>query len=174
MFLHVSVILFTAGGGGWYPSMHCRWYPSMPCSMPCSRSPVWGVVSQHALQVSRLTARGEVEQSGQRGLQAHTQGEVEGSGLGGLQAHTQGCIPACTEADPPTATAVGGTHPTGMHSCLRLIFICRKCLYSFHVSGPRIGRGEQATVQRNIIHVTICDRQTNPVSVCLFNCQLCT
>ena len=29
-------------------------------------------------------------------------------------------IPACTEADPPrgeTATAVDGTHPTGMHSC---------------------------------------------------------
>ena len=22
------------GGGGWYPSMHCRWYPSMPCSYP--------------------------------------------------------------------------------------------------------------------------------------------
>ena len=29
MFLHVSVILFTAGVC--YPSMHCRWYPSMPC-----------------------------------------------------------------------------------------------------------------------------------------------
>ena len=32
-----------------------------------------------------------------------------------------GCIPACTEADTPrpqqTATAAGGTHPTGMHSC---------------------------------------------------------
>ena len=30
-----------------------------------------------------------------------------------------GCIPACTEADTPqqTATAAGGTHPTGMHCC---------------------------------------------------------
>ena len=77
------------------------------------------------------------------GLQAHTQGEVEGSGLGGggvsrptprgklrglawgvLQAHTQGGIPACTEADTPhqMATAAGGTHPTGMHSCLIYIF----------------------------------------------------
>ena len=35
-----------------------------------------------------------------------------------------GCIPACTEADPHppphtqlTATAAGGTHPTGMYSC---------------------------------------------------------
>ena len=31
------------------------------------------------------------------------------------------CIPACTEADPPwTATAPGGTHPTGMHSCFNV------------------------------------------------------
>ena len=31
-----------------------------------------------------------------------------------------GCIPACTEADTPyqTATAAGGTHHTGMHSCI--------------------------------------------------------
>ena len=30
-------------------------------------------------------------------------------------------IPACTEAHPPgeTAIAADGTHPTGMHSCLR-------------------------------------------------------
>ena len=36
---------------------------------------------------------------------------------------SQGSIPACTEADPPgeTATAAGGTHPTGMHSCCKLI-----------------------------------------------------
>ena len=34
-------------------------------------------------------------------------------------------IPACTEADPPgeTATAVDGTHPTGMHSCFALEYI---------------------------------------------------
>ena len=31
-------------------------------------------------------------------------------------------IPACTEADPPTAAAAGGTHPTGMHSCFYDIF----------------------------------------------------
>ena len=68
------------------------------------------VVSQHALQVSRPTPRG-------RG--------VEGSGLwgspgphpGGVSRPTPGAIPACTEADPPTALAVGSTHPTGMHSC---------------------------------------------------------
>ena len=49
-------------------------------------------------------------------------------GVGGVQAHTRGiqaqalgvCIPGCTEADTPqqTATAVDGTHPTRMHSCL--------------------------------------------------------
>ena len=97
-----------------------------------------GMVSQHALQVSRPTTRGKVEGSGLGGgLQAHIQGEVEGSGLGGLQSHNQGgklrglacgvsrSIPwgvsrhtpgACTEAEtsppappPQTATAAGGT-----------------------------------------------------------------
>ena len=115
------------------------------CFYTCLSFCSWGVVSQHALQVSRPTPRGEVEGSGLGGFQAHTWGEVEGSGLGGLQAHTQGEVersglrgspgphpgeppgphqggsPACTEADTPhpqqTATAAGGTHPTGMHSC---------------------------------------------------------
>ena len=40
-------------------------------------------------------------------------------GPGGVQARGV-CIPACTETDTPrpqqTATAAGGTHPTGMHS----------------------------------------------------------
>ena len=61
--------------------MHCRWYPA--CLAAC----LWGegVVSQHALQVSRPTPRGEVEGSGQgRGVSRLTsKGEVEGSGLGG-------------------------------------------------------------------------------------------
>ena len=48
----------------------------------------------------------------------HSGGEVEGSGRGGSPGPHMGGIPACTEADPPsTATAAGGTHPTGMHSC---------------------------------------------------------
>ena len=90
--------------------------------------------------------QGEVGDSGLVGSPGPHPGgrEVEGSGLGspgphlgvsmltpggclqahiwgGLQAHTQGSIPACTEADSPheqMATAAGGTHPTGMHSCL--------------------------------------------------------
>ena len=65
--------------GGWYPSMHCRLYPSMSCRY-------LGVVSQHALQVSKHTPKGK----------------VEGSGRGGLQDHTQGGIPVCPEADTPS------------------------------------------------------------------------
>ena len=44
---------------------------------------------------------------------------------GGTWSRREAGIPACTtEADPPgdTATAADGTHPTGMHSCLWLIF----------------------------------------------------
>ena len=126
MFFHVSVILFTG-------SIPAYIAGGIPVCLA-----VWGLVSQHALQVSRPTPRGEVEGSGLGKGSPGTHpggGEVEGSGLGGLQAHTGGIsrptpgrrgspgphpggIPACTEADPPMATAVGGTHPTGMHSCL--------------------------------------------------------
>ena len=81
MFLHVSVILFMQGGVSQH-ALH--------------------VVSQHALQqvstggVSRPTPRGEVEGSGQGGLQVHTWGVsrptrgVSRHTPGGLQAHTQG------------------------------------------------------------------------------------
>ena len=74
------------------------------------------VVSQHALQVSRkrwcITAC-------LAGFHDHTQGGAWGVWLGGGW-----CIPACTEADPTwlTATAAGGAHPTGMHSCSFCVF----------------------------------------------------
>ena len=75
--LHVFVILSTGGG---VVSQHAL-----------------QVVSQHALQVSRPTSRGEVEGSGQGGLQAHTGG-------GGSMPTPRGvCIPACTEADSPNS-----------------------------------------------------------------------
>ena len=49
------------------------------------------------------------------GLQAHTQGEVERDQV---QAHTQGGNwGGSGPGSPPTTTAAGGTHPTGMHSC---------------------------------------------------------
>ena len=79
--------------------------------------------------VSRPRPRGEVGGSGRvcvqahtQGLQAHTQGGVSRPRPGGVQAEARGCIPACTEADThpqQTATAAGGTHPTGMHSCCK-------------------------------------------------------
>ena len=114
MFLHVSVILFT--GGGWYPSMHCRWYPSMPCS--------WGWYPSMPRRFPGLHP-GEVEGSGQGGLQAHTQDGVSRA------TPRWGCIPVCTEADPlpPAATAAGSARPTGMHSCcwcLQKLIICQK------------------------------------------------
>ena len=85
-----------------------------------------GGVSQHALQVSRPTAKGEVEGSGWGDLQAHNRGgspgpHPEGSPgphLEGLQAHTQGGVSQhALRQTPLTATAVGSTHHTGMHSC---------------------------------------------------------
>ena len=137
--------------------------------MPCRRSQGGGVVSQHALQVSRPTPKEEVEGSGLGGsLGPHPGGKLRGlaggrgspgSHLGGgisrltpggvsrptprgvsrptpgevLQVHTQGGfsrptpwgdISACTEADPPSmATAAGGTHPTGMHSCSSVVLV---------------------------------------------------
>ena len=90
----------------WYPSMPCSrspggWNPSMPCRFP-GPHPGGKFRGIWPGGVSRPTPKGEV------------QGDLV---RGGLQAHTRGSIPACTEADPPTATAVGGTHPIGMHSC---------------------------------------------------------
>ena len=98
------------------------WYPSMPCS----RSPGGGgipaclaaglqerVVSQHTLQVSRPTPRGMLRGLARRGSPGPHLGVALSPHRGGVQAHTRkGCIPACTEADPPMATAVGGKHPS--------------------------------------------------------------
>ena len=152
-YVFTRVCVSVHGGGLVVVSQHAL---QVVPSMPCSRSPggvvsqhalqvvsqhalqqvSWGrvvfqhalqVVSQHALQqVSKPTPSGEVEGSGQGGLQAHNRDrESPGPHLGrGVSRTTPGegvCIPGCTEAEPPsppwTATAAGGTHPTGMHSC---------------------------------------------------------
>ena len=75
-YVFTPVCDFVHKGGVWYPSR------------PCSRSPVG--VSQHTLQVSRPTPKGEVEGSGLGGLQAHTQGVSRTTPRGGLETHTQG------------------------------------------------------------------------------------
>ena len=92
MFLHVSVILFTGGGG-------------IPA---CLAAGLRGwVVSQHALQVSRPTpSQGGSWRVWPRGSPDPHPGGSPGPHQGGLQAHTQGWSPGphlgvCTEADPP-------------------------------------------------------------------------
>ena len=64
-----------------------------------------GLVSQHALQIPRLTPRGEVEGSGQWGSPGpHPRGKLRdlawgspGQHLGGLQAHPWGALQAHTQ-----------------------------------------------------------------------------
>ena len=127
MFLHMSV---CPQQEGWYPSMHCR----SPGPHPGGRlrGLAWGGGLQAhtqgklrglALGVSRSTPRGEVEGSGLGGSPDPHLGGVSRPTPRGLQVYTRGvCIPACTEADTPwqTATAVGGLHPAGMHSCFHV------------------------------------------------------
>ena len=134
----LSVILFT--GGGCYPSMPCRWYPIMPCSRSPGGSP--GPYPRGKLRGiwSRPTPKGEVEGDL---VQAHTQGgSWWGSGPGPhSRGNLRGIWPvggACSRwgacsgrylllgggvsapggwRPPMMATAAGGKHPTGMHSC---------------------------------------------------------
>ena len=118
MFLHVSVILSTVGG----------------CIPAC----IAGGIPACLAGLSRHTPRGEVEGSGQGGLQApHPRGKLRGLALGWSPGpHPGGPAPGWVSAprgrsgggllpggcgDPPvTATAAGGTHPTRMYSCLFL------------------------------------------------------
>ena len=88
---------------------------------------VGGISTFLAWGVSRPTPKGEAEGSGQvggspgphLGVSRPTPRVVSRPTLGGL------CIPAFTEADPLpwTATAAGSTHPTGMYSCFRKLFV---------------------------------------------------
>ena len=92
-------------GGRWYPSMACRF----PGPHPSGKlRGIW----------SRCTPKGEVE------------GDLAGRGtaLGGGVCSGEGCLlgvcllQGCLlwgEVETPLvmATAAGGTHPTGMHSC---------------------------------------------------------
>ena len=71
--------------------------------------------------LARSTPRGEVEGSGWGGLQAHTQGSprptpwgVPGPHQGGVSQH------ALRQTPQQMATAAGGIHSTGMHSCFFL------------------------------------------------------
>ena len=91
--------------------------------------------------VSRPTAKGEVEGDL---VQAHTQGgNLGGSGWGVPAPRGDTCGGACFGGggDPlVTATAVGGTHPTGMHSCLIM------CLHLVDINLYRSGTVNLNTV----------------------------
>ena len=92
-----GIPVYLAGLQGW------GWFPIMPCRSPGPHP--GGSIRSLSGGVSRPTPRGEVVGSGQGGLQAHT---WEGS----ISQH------ALRQTPPQlTATAAGGTHPTGMHSC---------------------------------------------------------
>ena len=128
MFLHMSVCQQAE----WYPSMPCRWYPSMPCRFPGPHlGGAWGVwlgggkspgphpggkLSGLAWGggVSRPTPRGRLR-VWPGGLQAHTQG-------GSPSPHLVGVFQHVLRQTPLTATAAGGTHPTGMHSCVIFVY----------------------------------------------------
>ena len=92
--------------------------------MPCNRSLV-GSPGPHPRGKLRGLARGGLQAHTQGGLQVHTQGEggspgpqlVGGGGSpgphpGGVSQHALRQTPLLW-----TATAVGSSHPTGMHSC---------------------------------------------------------
>ena len=131
MFLHVSVSHSVHTGRG-------------------VSQPALQVISQHALQVSRVGVCVCIPAC-LTGFQTHTQG-FRGLAKGGLQAHTwgwvsrptprvvskptprgvsqptpRGCIPGCTEADPPTDGYCCGRYASYWNAFLFIIsFIVRK------------------------------------------------
>ena len=85
-------LLSITQAGWWFPSMHGRWYPSMACSRE---------VCYPSMPCSR---EGCLVWDG-----------VCSRGVPGLRGFAQGG--AWWRPSPQMATAAGGTHPTGMHSC---------------------------------------------------------
>ena len=90
----------------------------------------WGVWLEGGLQAH---IQGEVGGSGWRGgLQAHTQGVVRGSGWRGVSRPIpRGCIPACTEADPPSRRLL----PRTVRILLECILVVKKVLIQSFVLG---------------------------------------
>ena len=98
----------------------------------------WGRgVSQHALQVVSQHALQQVSRgcgipACLAGFQAHSQGGSLGGSGPGPQPRGKlrgiwpgGCLLGVMWRSPLMATAAGGTHPTGMHSCL--LSFSRRC-----------------------------------------------
>ena len=119
----LSVILFT-GWGCLCPGLGGRLGSGFGVSRPTPTGEVGGGLARG---VSRPTPRGEVGGSGQGcpgahpgGVQAHVQGVGAQAHTRGIKAQVWGVYPSmhCGRYTPQQmATAAGGTHPTGMHSC---------------------------------------------------------
>ena len=133
IFLHLSVILFT-GGGGAIPACIAGGIPAcLAAGLQGGGIPACLAGFQAHTQggkfrgiwlggVSRPTPKGEVERDL---VQAHSQGgSWGGSGWGGTCSRAGVCVET-----PVTATAAGGTHPTGMHSCLLLHWPVNKHIF---------------------------------------------
>ena len=137
MLLHVSVILFTGGVSQHalqVVSQHALqqvsrgWYPSMPCRFPGPHP--GGKLRGLARGVSRPTPRG-ISRPTCRWSPGPHPGGSPGPHPGGLQAHTWWDLQVHTQGgvsqhalrqSPPTATAAGDTHPTGMPSCWKSFY----------------------------------------------------
>ena len=136
MFLQVSV----CPGGGGIPACIAGGIPACLAAgggisaciaggIPACLAAGGGIPACIAGGIPACLAAGGV---GQQGGWVHTQGKLRGLTRGGsmptpggVQAHTRGCISQhALRQTPPspvwTATAAGGTHPTGMHSCYDL------------------------------------------------------
>ena len=128
-----------------------RWYPSMPCRFPGPhpKGKFRGIYLARGIW-SRPTTKGEIEGDlvqahsqggswGESGPGPHPRGKLRGIWPGGCLLReegvcSRGCV-VCGDPSPPVmATAAGGTHPTGMHSCLldfhkyvcvRVIWVCK-------------------------------------------------
>ena len=127
MFLHVSV---CPREGVVVVSQHALQVVSQHALQDSS-----GGASEHALQVSRPTPRGEVEESGLVGVFRPTprgspdphlgvsiptpRGVSRPNPWGGVSQHTL----RQTRTPQLMAIAAGGTHPTGMHSCCLHLYI---------------------------------------------------
>ena len=61
-----------------------------------------------------------------------------GFGPGGSGPGGGACSRGCLVETPQTSTAAGGTHPTGMHSCLS--YICYYIEHTYLYGRCRIGR----------------------------------
>ena len=145
-----------------------------------------GVLSQHALQlVSQHALQGGV--LSQHALQVVSQHALQGgllpggSALGGsaLGVCSRGCLVpgggawsrggtcsgGCMVETPRTATAVGGTHPTGMHSCYWFIF-------SLWFSDPLFSFRNPQIVLNIWCHLRACFWRYVKTFMCIIHCLL--